>query len=86
MGQSKPPVESFDQTQIEMIVRAIERAWSVVRYDEHGQDEEARKLLCLCVLSEARKGEENHINLVNRAILSFRHKRAQIISERRRRG
>jgi hypothetical protein len=84
MGQSKPFTDSFDQTQIEMIELATERAWSVIRYDEHGEDEEARSLLSLCVMNEARSGEDNHINLVNRAIVQFRRQRAQVVSERRR--
>jgi hypothetical protein len=67
-----------------MIERALERAWSVVRYDEHGEDEEARSLLSLCVLNEMKNGEENYLNLVNRAIVNFRRQRAQILSERRR--
>ena len=84
MGQSKPFTDSFDQNQIEMIERAFERAWSVIRYDEHGDDAEARSLLSLCVLNEARSGEESHLNLVNRAILQFRQQRAQVLSELRR--
>jgi hypothetical protein len=83
MGQSKPLTDSFDQKQIEMINLATERAWSVIRYDEHGEDEKAR-LLSLCVMNEARTGEEDHVNLVNRAILQFRRQRAQVLSEHRR--
>jgi hypothetical protein len=79
-GTVKALPDSFDQNQIEMIVRAIERAWSVIRYDDHGEDEQARSLLSLCVLNEARSGEENHVTLVNRAIVQFRQQRAETLS------
>lgn len=77
MGQSKPFTDSFGPHQIEMIERATERAWSVIRWDEEGDEAEARSLLSLCVMNEARLGEENHINLVNRAISKFRQQRQQ---------
>lgn len=84
MGQSKPFTDAFDQSQIEMIEQAVERAWSVVRFDVQGEDAAARELLSLCVLSEAKNGEENHLKLVNKAIVNFRRERARILSERRR--
>lgn len=63
--------DSFDPSQVAIVDRAVERAWSVVRWD-HGDDPEARSLLSLCVMNEARYGEENHMKLVNCAIIQFR--------------
>jgi hypothetical protein len=84
MGQAKPFRDAFNQDQIEMMERAIERAWSVIRPDVHGDEAEARSMLSLCVLNEAQGGEENHVYLVNRAILAFRRRRAAALSQRRR--
>lgn len=84
MGQSKPFHESFDQLQIEMIQRAIDRAWDVVKHTETEQEADSRDLLAICVMNEARAGEENHIKLVNRAINRFRVQRSKQIFESRR--
>jgi hypothetical protein len=46
----------------------------------HGDEAEARSMLSLCVLNEAQGGEENRVYLVNRAILSFRRRRAAALS------
>lgn len=73
----------FDPSEIEIIGRAVERAWVVVSDDEQGDPMEARSLLSLCVLNEARTGEKNHINLVNRSIVKFRQQRAQVLSAQR---
>lgn len=86
MGQSKPFYDSFDQQQIGMIAPAIERAWCVIRLDDVGKEDEALTLLALCVLNEARSGEDNHIKLVNMAINRFRVQRATLISENHRLG
>jgi hypothetical protein len=71
-------VDSFDQIRINMLARAVDRAWEVVRHiDDPGPREEARTLLARCVVAEARAGEERHVSLVNRAIVRFRAQRAQ---------
>lgn len=75
-------VHAFDQGQLNIIDRAVDRAWEILKQDDHGISSEARKLLSLCVLHEAQVGEDNHIELVNRAVLAFRRKHAQNISER----
>jgi hypothetical protein len=86
MGQSEPFFcESFNQQQIEMMERAIERAWDVIRHTDHIAEPDARKLLALCVMAEARTGEENHIRLVNKAVVSFRAQRAHETIETRKR-
>jgi hypothetical protein len=81
-------LDSFNQDQIDVIDRAIERAWSVIKYTDNVRPEhEAREVLTRCVMAAARTGERDHIVLVNRAILSFRAKRARMLSQsRRRRG
>jgi hypothetical protein len=84
MSKPRDPVDSFDPAHVKMMENAIERAWSVIRYDEHGNDAEARSLLSLCVLNEARSGEENPIKLVNRAILRFRQHRVRLLAEHQR--
>lgn len=72
------PSDYFDQTQIENMQRAIDRAWQILQQLEPQEcSEESRKTLALCVLAEAREGEENQIALVNRAIVKFRAQRAQ---------
>jgi hypothetical protein len=75
MGQSKPLWDSLDQHQIEMIERAIDRAWDVIRHTDPTEESEGRELLALCVLSEARAGEDNQIKLVNKAIIDYRLRR-----------
>lgn len=86
MGQSKPFFcESFNQKQIEMMECAIERAWEVVRHTDQIVEADARKLLALCVMAEARTGEENHIRLVNKAIVSFQAQQVHESTETRRR-
>jgi hypothetical protein len=76
MGQSKP-FDSFAPHQIEMIERAIDRAWDVVRHTDNVEEAEARELLALCVLAEASAGEENHVKLVNKALIDYRVRRAR---------
>ncbi len=66
-----------------MMTHVIDRAWDVVCHDEHGDEAEARCLLSLCVINEARSGEDNQIKLTNHSIVAFRRKRAQILSARR---
>jgi hypothetical protein len=78
------PTECFNPEQIEMMLRVIDRAWDVIRHDESAEKEtEARSLLSLCVLSEARTGEDNYTRLVNRSIAAFRRQRALLLPERR---
>jgi hypothetical protein len=85
MGQSKPFLDAFDQSQIEMIERAIERAWEVVRLTDQIEESEGRKLLALCVMSEARAGEENHVQRVSKAVVNYRVRRAHHASRARKR-
>jgi hypothetical protein len=62
----------FDQPQIDNLVRALERAWQTIRHNDiTGPPKEAYALLALCVMEEARCGEESQIVLINRAILRF---------------
>jgi hypothetical protein len=78
MAKPKQFVDSFDQIHINMISRAIDRAWEVLRHiDDPGPREEARTLLARCVVAEARAGAENQVWLVNKAIVRFRAERAQ---------
>jgi len=75
MGQS-PFTGAFDQEQIEMIEKAMLRAWEVVAYIDHIPDTaEDRKLLASCIVDEAMTGEENDVRLVNNAIVRFRAQR-----------
>jgi hypothetical protein len=79
-------VDSFNQEQIDVIEKAIDRAWSVIKYTDNVRPEnEAQKLLALCVMAEARTGEEEYVALVNRSIVRFRAQRARLLSESRRR-
>ena len=78
------PADSFDPEQVAMMTRVIERAWEVVCHDQQAQQEEDRSLLSLCVLNEARRGEENYTRLVNRSIVAFRRHRKKVIPARRR--
>lgn len=78
------PTDYFDPEQLATMTRAIERAWDVIRHDEHGEEAAARSLLSLCVLNEARHGEDNYTRLVNRSITAFRRQRMQVLSTRRR--
>jgi hypothetical protein len=70
-------VDSFDPSKVAMIEQAIERAWEVLKQAEFTLAEEARSVLALCVMNEARSGEENHIILVDRAINQFRQQQAE---------
>jgi len=71
-------VDSFDPSRLKIIERAIERAWDVIRHTGHPTPKvEDRSLLAICVMNEARSGEENHIVLVNRAINQFRQQRLE---------
>ncbi len=77
MAKPKRFVDSFDQIRINMITRAIDRAWEVVRHtDDPGPREEVRTMLARCVMAEARAGAENQVSLVNKAIVRFRAERA----------
>jgi hypothetical protein len=72
---------SFDQNRISLITKAADRAWSVIRYTDNTEPEEdARKILALCVMSEVRTGEEYHLVLVNRAVIKFRTERARLMA------
>jgi hypothetical protein len=76
--------DCFDPEQIEMMQRVIDRAWDVVRHDENAEKEtEARSLLSLCVLNEARRGEDSYTRLVNRSIVAFRRQSALLLPARR---
>jgi hypothetical protein len=88
MVQSKPFDGEFDQEKIDRIEMAIERAWEVISYiDRVPETEDDKKLLALCVLTEAKAGQENHIKLVNNAIVRFRAQRARkAVQSRKRTG
>jgi hypothetical protein len=77
----------FDQTQIDKIERVLDRAWDVITKSDaiEVSDDGARKLLALCVMGEARSGEENHIRLINQSIVQFRLQRAKHKSAKRQR-
>jgi hypothetical protein len=78
-------LDFFDQQQVDIIERAIDRAWEVVSHTDIVEpQDECRKVLALCVMHEARTGEENQVSLVNRSIVAFRRQRAQDMSEKRR--
>jgi len=65
--------EGFNQAQIEMLEKAMLRAWEVIGYVYDVADtEEDRKLLASCIVDAALAGEEDHIKLVNDAIFRFR--------------
>lgn len=70
-------VDSFDPSKVEIIERAIERAWGVLKQIEDDVPAEARSLLAICVMNEARSGEENHVKLVNRALWQYRQQQAE---------
>lgn len=77
--------ECFEQVDIDLVVGTMDRAWQVLQQLEPDDcTEEGRVTLALCVLSEARKGENSHVKLVNKAIVKYRFQRAKVISERRR--
>ena len=75
MGQSKPFPIFFDPTEIELLSRAIERAWEVIKYDEPAPEAEARELLAVCIMNIVRSGEDNFVKVVNRSIVSYREQR-----------
>jgi hypothetical protein len=77
-------IESFDQPRIDMIERAIERAWEVVSHvDVIESEEDARRLIAQCVLHQMQVGEENPVRIVNKSILDFRRRRAlNVVRER----
>lgn len=65
-------VKSFDPEQIEILIRAIERTWSVIKYTDEVETElAARKVIARCVLQKAALGEERHLALVNHSIACF---------------
>lgn len=71
-------IDSFDQSQINLIEKAIDRAWSVIKHtDDINPEAEARRVLAQCVLQQVQSGEENHTALVNHSIVSFRKQRAR---------
>lgn len=79
------PTDCFDPERIEMMQRVIDRAWDIIRHDENAEKEaEARSLLSLCVLNEARRGEDSYTRLVNRSIAAFRRQSALQLPARRR--
>jgi hypothetical protein len=85
LASSKKITDHFDQPQIDELGQALRRAWEVVQHmDVTGPPDEARKLLALCIMEEARSGEANQILLVNRAIVEFRLRQARIASQKRR--
>ena len=77
MGQSKPFSNSLDPQQIELLSRAIERAWDVIQHDEQGPEADTRELLAICIMRIVLSGEENFVKLVNRSIVDFRERRDQ---------
>jgi hypothetical protein len=58
MGQSKPFSDSFDPHQIDLIERVLERAWSVIQLEPHGNSDEARSLLSISIMNQVRAGED----------------------------
>jgi hypothetical protein len=72
MGQSKPFVGAFDQEQIDILQKALQRAWDVVSHTDDNPDREALETLALCLIAEVRSGERNFVKLVNRSIVQFR--------------
>jgi len=84
MAQPKPFACVFDQEQIDILLKALERAWGIVSHTDDNPDHEALEILALCVITEARTGESNFVKLVNRSILRFREMRAhQIVREQK---
>jgi hypothetical protein len=79
MGQSKPFAGAFDQEQIDILQKALQRAWDVVSHTDDNPDHEALETLALCLIAEARIGERNFVKLVNRSIVRFREMRAHKI-------
>ena len=79
MAQPKSLVGVFDQEQIDVLLKALERAWDVVSHTDDNPDHEALEILALCVISEARTGEKSFVKLVNRSIVRFREMRAHKI-------
>jgi hypothetical protein len=74
-------LDSFDSEHISIIEDAIDRAWSVIKFTEDMQpEEEARKVLALCVMSEVRQGKINRVLLINRAIRSYWAQRAKLVA------
>jgi len=87
MGRSPPLDGAFDQEQIDRMEKAIERAWEIISYiDCVPETEDDKKLLASCVLTEAKAGQENHIKLVNNAIVRFRAQRARKAVQGRKRS
>jgi hypothetical protein len=72
MDQSKPFVGVFDQGQIDILLKALQRAWDIVSHTDDSPDQEALEMLALCVITEARTGEKSFVKLVNRSIVQFR--------------
>jgi hypothetical protein len=84
MGQS-PHVGAFNQEQIEILEKAMLRAWEVIAYTDDIPDTPVdRKLLASCIIDAAMTGEENHIKLANDAIFRFRvHKGGERVRARK---
>ena len=81
----KKITDHFDQPQIDELEQALRRAWEVVQHmDITGPPDGAYELLALCILDEARTGQENQILLVNRAIVKFRLRQTRFASQKRR--
>jgi hypothetical protein len=60
-----------------MLIRAIERTWSIIKYtDEVKFELAARNVIARCVLQKAALGEERHLALVNHSIACFSQQNA----------
>jgi hypothetical protein len=72
VAQPKSFAGAFDQEQIDILQKALQRAWDVVSHTDDNPDHEALETLALCLIAEARSGERNFVKLVNRSIVQFR--------------
>jgi hypothetical protein len=68
----KQRMGAFDQEQIDILQKALQRAWDVVSHTDDNPDHEALETLALCVITEARSGEKSFVKFVNRSIVQFR--------------
>lgn len=83
MAQSKSFAGAFDQAQIDVLLKALERAWDVISHTDDKPDHDALEALALCIITEARTGERNFVKLVNRSIMRFREMRTHKIVRKR---
>jgi hypothetical protein len=79
VAQPKSFAGAFDQEQIDILQKALQRAWDVVSHTDDNPNHEALETLALCLIAEARIGERNFVKLVNRSIVRFREMRAHKI-------